>query len=126
MLIADDLLLNRRILEFTFEKYFEIVTVDNGVEAMNYIKDNYEKVEVIMLDLVMPVMDGFTFMKQFRKEKKYDNIPIIVTSQGGEKSVAKSFALGATDFIEKPYNENIIIHRVQNVVAAFRKSHPKK
>ena len=92
---------------------------------MNYIKDNYEKVEVIMLDLVMPVMDGFTFMKQFRKEKKYDNIPIIVTSQGGEKSVAKSFALGATDFIEKPYNDNIIIHRVQNVVAAFRKSHPK-
>lgn len=125
MLIADDLLLNRRILESTFEKYFEIVTVDNGVEAMNYIKDNYEKVEVIMLDLVMPVMDGFTFMKQFRKEKKYDNIPIIVTSQGSEKSVAKSFALGATDFIEKPYNDNIIIHRVQNVVAAFRKSHPK-
>lgn len=125
MLIADDLLLNRRILESAFEKYFEIVTVDNGVEAMNYIKDNYEKVEVIMLDLVMPVMDGFTFMKQFRKEKKYDNIPIIVTSQGGEKSVAKSFALGATDFIEKPYNDNIIIHRVQNVVAAFRKSHPK-
>lgn len=123
MLIADDLLLNRRILESTFEKYFEIVTVDNGVEAMDYIRDNYDKVEVIMLDLVMPVMDGFTFMKQFRKERKYDNIPIIVTSQGGEKSVEKSFALGATDFIEKPYNNNIIIHRVQNVVSAFKKSH---
>lgn len=52
-----------------------------------------------------------------------DNIPIIVTSQGGEKSVEKSFALGATDFIEKPYNNNIIIHRVQNVVSAFKKSH---
>ena len=126
MLIADDLLLNRRILATTFEKYFDVVTVDNGVEAMEYVKDNYEKIEVIMLDLVMPIMDGFTFMKHFRNEEKYDNIPIIVTSQGGEKSVEKSFALGATDFIEKPYNNNIIIHRVQNVVSAFKKTHQKK
>lgn len=126
MLIADDLLMNRRILSSIFGKYFEVVTVDNGVEAMDYVKKNYKRIEVIMLDLVMPVMDGFTFMKIFRKNKKYDNIPIIVTSQGGEKSVEKSFALGATDFIEKPYNSNIIIHRVENVVAAFKKSNEKK
>ena len=53
-------------------------------------------------------------------DEKYRNIPIIVTSQGGEKSVEKSFALGATDFVEKPYNLRIIFHRVQNAVMAFR------
>ena len=54
------------------------------------------------------------------QDEKYRNIPIIVTSQGGEKSVEKSFDLGATDFVEKPYNLRIILHRVQNAVMAFR------
>ena len=53
-------------------------------------------------------------------ENKYAHIPIIVTSQGGDKSVEKSFALGATDFVEKPYNPRIIMHRVQNVVMAYK------
>ena len=74
-----------------------------------------------MLDLVMPVMDGFTLMKHLGKDERYKHIPVIVTSQAGEKSVRKSFELGAVDFIEKPYNLRIILHRVQNVVMASKK-----
>jgi len=118
MLIVDDLSLNRKILSTAFSPYFKIVERENGFEAFEYVKDNYKDIDVIMLDLVMPVMDGFTFMKHLSSEKKYKNIPVIVTSQGGGKSVEKSFALGATDFVEKPYNLRIILHRVQNAVMA--------
>ncbi len=120
MLIVDDLALNRKILRESFEGYFKIIEKENGAEAFEYIKENYKDIEVIMLDLVMPVMDGFTLMKQLRLDDKYSNMPIIVTSQGGDKSVEKSFELGATDFVEKPYNVRIIFHRVQNVIMAFK------
>lgn len=120
MLIVDDLALNRKILSASFSSYFKIVEKENGAEALEYIKEHYEEIEVIMLDLVMPVMDGFTLMKQLSGDERYRNIPVIVTSQGGEKSVEKSFALGATDFVEKPYNLRIILHRVQNAVMAVR------
>ena len=120
MLIVDDLSLNRKILSASFNQYFKIVEKENGAEALDYIKDNYKNIDVIMLDLVMPVMDGFSLMNKLRMDEKYRNIPIIVTSQGGEKSVEKSFDLGATDFVEKPYNLRIILHRVQNAVMAFR------
>ncbi len=122
MLIIDDISLNRKILSSAFSDYFEIVEKENGAAAYEYIKENADKIDVIMLDLVMPVMDGFSLMKQLRSDGKYDHIPIIVTSQGGEKSVEKSFALGATDFVEKPYNIRIILHRVQNVIMAYKKS----
>ncbi len=121
MLIVDDLALNRKILSTSFASYFQIVEKENGAEALEYIKDNYNKIDVIMLDLVMPVMDGFTLMRHLGVDERYKKIPVIVTSQGGEKSVEKSFALGATDFVEKPYNLRIILHRVQNVVMASRK-----
>lgn len=120
MLIVDDLVLNRKILSASFSRYFKTVEKENGAEALEYIKDYADEIDVIMLDLVMPVMDGFTLMKQLKMENKYAHIPIIVTSQGGDKSVEKSFALGATDFVEKPYNPRIIMHRVQNVVMAYK------
>lgn len=126
MLIVDDIALNRKILREAFEGYFRIVEKENGAEAFEYIKKNYKNIEVIMLDLVMPVMDGFTLMKQLRLEDKYSNMPIIVTSQGGDKSVEKSFELGATDFVEKPYNLRIILHRVQNVIMAFQNTRNNK
>ncbi len=121
MLIVDDLALNRKILSKSFSSYFQIVEKENGADALEYVKENYKNIDVIMLDLVMPVMDGFTFMKHLGSDKRYKDIPIIVTSQGGEKSVEKSFELGATDFVEKPYNLRIILHRVQNAVIASRK-----
>lgn len=121
MLIVDDLVLNRKILSTSFSSYFKVVEKENGAEAFEYIKENYKDIDIILLDLVMPVMDGFTLMKHLGRDEKYKDIPIIVTSQAGEKSVRKSFELGAADFIEKPYNLRIILHRVQNVVMASKK-----
>ncbi len=121
MLIVDDLVLNRKILSTSFSSYFKVVEKENGADAFEYIKENYKDIDIIMLDLVMPVMDGFTLMKHLGKDERYKDIPVIVTSQAGEKSVRKSFELGAVDFIEKPYNLRIILHRVQNVVMASKK-----
>ena len=97
---------------------FKVLTVHNGQEAWDLIEN--EHVDLVITDILMPVMDGFTLMKQLKMENKYAHIPIIVTSQGGDKSIEKSFALGATDFVEKPYNPRIIMHRVQNVVMAYK------
>ncbi|MDD3338588.1 MAG: EAL domain-containing protein [Lachnospiraceae bacterium] len=117
MLIVDDIEMNRSILAEYFQDAYTIVEADNGEIAYEYIKKHYESITIIMLDLIMPVMDGFQVLERLRKDEAYRNIPVIVTSQAGESSEARAFELGASDFLSKPYNIDIAIHRVQNVTA---------
>ena len=117
MLIIDDIKLNRSILAEYFRNVYTIVEADNGQVALDYIKDNYEKIAIIMLDLIMPIMDGFVLLERLKKDNTFSDIPVIVTSQAGETSEEHAFELGASDFIAKPYNIDVAIHRVQNVTA---------
>ena len=119
ILIADDSEINRALLMEILGDGYEYLEAENGVRAVALLREHTD-IALVLLDINMPVMDGFTLMKQLKMENKYAHIPIIVTSQGGDKSVEKSFALGATDFVEKPYNPRIIMHRVQNVVMAYK------
>ncbi|MDD4850131.1 MAG: EAL domain-containing protein [Gemmiger sp.] len=117
MLIVDDVQLNRAILVEYFQNAYTIVEADNGQVAYNYIQENFDQIAVILLDLVMPVMDGFQLLERLRANALLRDIPVIVTSQAGETSEAKAFELGASDFLSKPYNIDIALHRVQNVTA---------
>lgn len=117
MLIADEVKLNRAILSEYFKNAYSIVEAANGQSAYNYIQENFENIAIILLDLSMPLMDGFQLLEKLRANRLYSDIPVIITSQAGETSEARAFELGASDFISKPYNVDVCIHRVQNVTA---------
>lgn len=117
MLIVDDVEINRAVLVETFKEQYTTVEADNGAVALEYLNEHYKEVEIVLLDLIMPVVDGFQVLCEMRKNENTKWIPVIITSQGGENSEAKSLSMGASDFIAKPYDRCVCIRRVENVVA---------
>ncbi|MDD3569938.1 MAG: EAL domain-containing protein [Lachnospiraceae bacterium] len=122
MLIVDDVEINRAVLVETFKEKYTVVEADNGAVALEYLNEHFEEIEIVLLDLIMPVVDGFQVLCEMRKNENTHNIPVIVTSQAGENSESKSLAFGASDFIAKPYDRSICIRRVENVVAKAKLS----
>lgn len=120
MMVVDDVELNRSILTEIFAPFYTIVEADNGEAAYRYILENHETVGIILLDLVMPVMDGFQLLAKLKSSPETQRIPVVVTSQGEDESEAKALAMGAADFISKPYHPEIAIQRVKNVLAEGR------
>lgn len=120
MLIVDDIEVNRAVLEGIFYEEYEIVEKENGQEALEYLQQNYQKVGVILLDLLMPVMDGFQLLAKMKADPCLSDIPVVVTSQGDVTAEERALASGADDFISKPYSPQIVCHRVHNVVDTHR------
>lgn len=116
MLIVDDIKLNRAVLISAFLEDYTIVEKENGQTAWNYLNEHYDEVEIVMLDLLMPVMDGFQLLGKIRADKRMKDLPVIITSQGDADSERRALAMQADDFILKPYNPDVIKHRVNNVV----------
>lgn len=117
MLIVDDAEINRAVLAETFRDTYTIVEAENGQAAFAYVEQHFDEIAIIMLDLIMPVMDGFTLLQKLQANPLYAPIPVIVTSQASGEAEARAFALGANDYLPKPYQAEVAIHRVQNVAA---------
>lgn len=120
MLIVDDVEANRAVLAEAFEADYQIVQRDNGLTAWEYLLENYQKVDIVMLDLLMPIMDGFQLLERIRSDDEMKELPVVITSQGDEESEQRALAMNADDFISKPYKIEIVKHRVRNVLANFR------
>ncbi len=118
MLVVDDIDINRAAIAAMFMDEYVVVEKENGKTAWEYLEENYDKVDIVMLDLLMPVMDGFQTLSRIREDERTRKIPVIITSQGDRDSEKKALAMEADDFISKPYNADIIKHRVTNVTAS--------
>ncbi len=115
MLIVDDSRTNRAILKGIFKGDYTTLEAADGLEAVEQLKKN--DINVIILDLNMPHMDGFEVLNYLRRSSVYANIPVVVNTQyGQEENEIKALSLGAMDFITKPYNVEIVQHRVRNVL----------
>ncbi|MEG0157695.1 MAG: diguanylate cyclase, partial [Anaerovoracaceae bacterium] len=98
------------------KKDYQIIEAKNGKECLD-ILNTEENIAVVLLDIIMPVVDGYEVLAAMRKEGKFAKIPVIVTSgQSGEKAEVKALALGANDYVHKPYNPDNIKHRVANTL----------
>lgn len=116
MLIVDDVEINRIILSQFFKNQYLILEAVNGQEALEVIEK--QAVDIILLDLVMPEMNGFELLSILKKNEKYAEIPVIATTARNEgDNQIKAVEMGAADFITKPYNPTIVRCRVQNVMA---------
>lgn len=115
MLIVDDSKTNRAILHSIFEKDYELTEASDGLEASTLLKQ--KNFSVIILDLNMPNMDGFQLLDMLNADPRLKNIPVIINTQfGQEENELKALSKGASDFISKPYNIEIVRHRVNNVI----------
>jgi CheY-like chemotaxis protein len=109
-LIVDDDVRNLFALTSALEKYEMFThTAESGIEAINII-NNSEKVDIVLMDIMMPEMDGYETIRKIRKECKKQNLPIIaVTAKAMKEDREKSISAGASDYITKPVNlDNLI------------------
>lgn len=117
MIIVDDSEISRNTLSEIFKGLYNIVEAVNGEDGYRYINEHYTAIDMILLDLEMPVMNGFEMLEKLKKNPLLKNIPVIITSQIGEDSETKALSLGAADFISKPYSTEVAMRRVSNVMA---------
>ena len=112
VLIVDDEEINRALLGNLLEKDYEVIFAADGNEAMEQIRSNKDTLSAVLLDLIMPEMNGLEVLKQVKSDPQLKNIPIIVVTSD-QKSEIESLSLGAADFIPKPYPQpGVILARV--------------
>lgn len=118
VLIVDDQQINRILLTKILESKYEVLEAANGLEAFSVLETEKDNIQVILLDLIMPEMDGYTFLEKRSEQAYIKDIPVIVTTQAeGKESEIKALEKGATDYITKPYHPAIILQRVINTIA---------
>lgn len=120
MLIVDDIESNRAVLASIFLDEYQIVERENGRDAWDYLTSHVGRVDLVMLDLLMPVMDGFQLLEKIRGDERTKDLPVVITSQGNGESERHALQIRADDFISKPYNPEIVRHRVHNVMARYQ------
>lgn len=117
ILIVDDIELNRDILEGILEDEYRIITAGNGIEAMEVIKEEASGLAGVLLDLVMPNMDGYEVLQAMNRLGYIPEIPVLVIStEDSIHSEKECFAAGVSDFIHKPFDKDLVCTRVNNVV----------
>lgn len=117
ILIVEDNALNRAMLSEILSDDYEILEAENGQEALEVLEQNRESITLILLDVMMPVMDGYTFLDQIKKDAELSLIPVIVMTQGdSEADEISALAHGANDFVPKPYRPQVIRHRMASLI----------
>lgn len=116
VLIVDDDAVNREILGNILEKNYEVLFAENGADALELIRKHQETLSLILLDLIMPVMDGIEVLKRVKEDVDLAHIPVIVLTSDQESEV-ECLSLGAIDFIPKPYPQvDVILARVHRTI----------
>ena len=116
VLIVDDDAVNREILGNILEKNYEVLFAANGADALELIRKHQETLSLILLDLIMPVMDGIEVLKRVKEDVDLAHIPVIVLTSDQESEV-ECLSLGAIDFIPKPYPQvDVILARVHRTI----------
>ena len=117
ILIADDSAMNRDLLATILEDEYDIVQAEDGVKAVDYLQKHAEEIALVLLDLVMPQMDGFEVLAYMNKERWIDYIPVIIISaEDSPAYIKRGYDLGVTDFIGKPFDANMVRRRSANAI----------
>lgn len=117
ILVVEDSKQNRAILRALFEGNYHVLEAADGQEGIELLQKHYETISLILLDVYMPVLDGFGFLRFRASDERYGNIPVIVaTASNSLDDEITALKLGANDFVVKPYNPEAILNRVSNTI----------
>ena len=126
MLIVDDYRLNRLMLAEMFSDKYDIVEAENGNDALIKLKES-GVIDIIILDLIMPYMDGKEFLSIIKKDEKYEDIPVIVmTSDSSKESQMELISLGISDYITKPFVRETVLKRIDNVMESVSRKNNRR
>ena len=118
ILIVEDNELNRDILCEILSQQYSVLEAENGLQALDILKQHGEEISLVFLDIYMSVMDGYNFLDIVKKDEKFSLIPIIVMTQNdNEDDEVTALSRGATDYVPKPYRAGVILQRAANLIS---------
>ena len=122
ILIVDASEFNRAILKEILEETYEIIEADGGNEALHKIDEYGMKISLVLLDIIMPEKDGFDVLKYMEEERLISDIPvIIISSEDSANYIRRAYEMGVSDYINRPFDANIVYQRVSNTVKLYAK-----
>lgn len=122
VLIVDDAILNRELLSEMLGNDFRILEASNGAECIEKLKEYGAGISIVLLDMVMPVMDGYEVLDYMNKNHWIDDIPVIVISgEDSESYVRKAYEMGVSDYISRPFDVKVVYQRVINTIKLYAK-----
>ena len=121
VLIVDDIEINRELLEEMLKDEYDVILAATGKEALSILDKKHEEIAVMLLDLVMPEMDGFQVIENVRVHAWGSQLPvIIISSESTEKAEKRCFDMGVADFIHRPFDSILVKKRVSNIISLFQ------
>ena len=122
ILIADDSEMNRMLLAEMLNEEFEIVEAENGQECLKKLQKYGKEISVVLLDIMMPVMDGFEVLTYMNKSRWIEDIPVImISSEESVTYIRRAFEFGASDYIKRPFDGKVVYQRVFNTIKLYAK-----
>ena len=122
ILIVDDSEMNREILTEMLQDDFRILEAENGEEALKMLKQYDTGISLMLLDIVMPVMNGFEVLAAMAREHWMDDIPVImISSEGSEDYIRRAYEMGIADYIRRPFDAKTVYQRVFNTIKLYAK-----
>lgn len=122
ILIVDDSEMNRDMLSDMLSDDYDIVEAADGEEALSILKERVYDIDLVLLDIIMPAVDGFGVLDVMKRYHWIDNTPVImISSETSQSYIRKAFELGVTYYIIRPFDSFIIHKRVSNTLMLYRK-----
>ena len=122
ILLVDDSAMNRMMLTEILGDSYHILEVENGRECMEKLQAEAGNIALVLLDINMPVMDGFEVLKAMNANHTIEDIPVImISSEDSDAAIRRSYELGASDYVNRPFDARIVYRRVTNTIKLYAK-----
>lgn len=122
VLIVDDSIVNRELLSEMLGNDFRILEASNGAECIEKLKEYGTGISIVLLDMIMPVMDGYGVLDYMNRKHWIDDIPVIMISgEDSESYVRKAYEMGVSDYISRPFDVKVVYQRVVNTIKLYAK-----
>lgn len=122
ILIVDDSEMNREILCEMLKDEFDTIEAENGKEALEIMEQYGREISLVLLDIVMPVMDGFEVLGHMNEKDMIEEIPVImISSEDSASFIRRAYEMGVSDYISRPYDAKVVYKRVYNTIKLYAK-----
>ena len=122
ILLVDDSAMNRMMLTEILGDSYHVLEAENGRECMEKLQAEAENIALVLLDINMPVMDGFEVLKAMNANHTIEDIPVImISSEDSDATIRRSYELGASDYVNRPFDARIVYRRVTNTIKLYAK-----
>lgn len=122
ILIVDDSAMNRMLLSDILADTYNIIEAEDGEQAIDILQQHASEISIVVLDMVMPKVDGFGVLEAMNENRWIQFLPVVsISTESSPEFVERAYSLGVTDFINRPFDELIVIRRVSNTIKLYAK-----